>query len=92
MFFFSLFLYMHNFSTTFDTDKISNLLQNLKKKKKKQDMTVPFARARAKLGGSIRYSDVTILKGLVVLQTKTCSRKTYFATFDLCELLTSVNI
>ena len=24
------------------------------KKKKKQDMTVPFARARAKLGGSIR--------------------------------------
>ena len=25
-----------------------------KKNKKKQDMTVPFARARAKLGGSIR--------------------------------------
>ena len=32
-----------------------------KKKKKKQDMTVPFARARAKLGGSIRVSAVTIL-------------------------------
>ena len=47
-------------------------------------MTVPFARARAKLGGSIRLSDVTHFNSLVVLQTKTCSRKTYFATFDLC--------
>ena len=30
------------------------------RKKNKQDMTVPFARARAKLGGSIRQSDVTV--------------------------------
>ena len=29
-------------------------LKNRKEKKKEQDMTVPFARARAKLGGSIR--------------------------------------
>ena len=34
---------------------------NKQTNKTKQDMTVPFARARAKLGGSIRQSDVTIL-------------------------------
>ena len=36
--------------------KLSKKLKKKKKKKKKknQDMTVPFARARAKLGGSIR--------------------------------------
>ena len=43
-------------------------------------MTVPFARARAKLGRSIRNH----FNSLVVLQTKTSSRKTYFTTFDLC--------
>ena len=31
-----------------------------RRSKVKQDMTVSFARARAKLGGSIRYSDVTV--------------------------------
>ena len=34
--------------------KQTNKQSKKKKKKKKQDMTVPFARARAKLGGSIR--------------------------------------
>ena len=33
-----------------------------KESKQKQDMTVPFARARDKLGGSIRLSALTILK------------------------------
>ena len=55
-----------------------------KQTKNKQDMTVPFARARAKLGGSIRLCAVTIFICLVELQTKTSNRKTYFATFDLC--------
>ena len=53
-------------------------------KKNKKDMTVPFARAWAKLGGSICLSAVTIFISLVVLQTKTSNCKTYFATFDLC--------
>ena len=45
--------------TKFGQNPIMNVegvakLSERKKKKKKQDMTVPFARARAKLGGSIR--------------------------------------
>ena len=42
------------------TDKNNIRLTSEVRKKNKQDMTVPFARARAKLGGSIRYSDVTV--------------------------------
>ena len=47
-------LRMNSTTTTKKTSKQT-------KQKQKQDMTVPFARARAKLGGSIRLSAVTVL-------------------------------